>query len=378
MIKILCIRPQIGSKGIKKRNERVLYLSKNISGDVILPSCVKPSPSEKFPHTVCGFRYHYIRSFYKPHILKAIWDLLYIVSKSLWIYYIDNRKYDVIWCYGWSKTGVASVIIKLFTGAKLVLQIPGAPGRAYLYLKPHISFSLKYRAWSSRHLLQLLLKCSDGAWLLYPQQLEGYKLPKNLTVRIFPDFVPISSMKPSDEDGGYILLIGGPIFLKGADLLIKAFSHVCDEFPEHRLRIVGYTYNLNFFLKLRGGNERIELTGPVSHDKAMSLIAKCSVFVLPSRTEAMGRVLFEAMAFRKPIIASNADGIPHYIKHGINGLLFNSEDIEHLTNQLRWMLIDRAYAICLAKNAYRIVHKEYSERSFAANIEALFKSVTEI
>ena len=30
----------------------------------------------------------------------------------------------------------------------------------------------------------------------------------------------------------------------------------------------------------------------------------------------MGRVLLEAMAMKKAIIASDVDGIPYYIKHG--------------------------------------------------------------
>ena len=55
-------------------------------------------------------------------------------------------------------------------------------------------------------------------------------------------------------------------------------------------------------------------------------MARCRVFVLPSRTEAMGRVLIEAMAMGKTCIASAVDGIPHYVRDEDTGLLFRSGD----------------------------------------------------
>ena len=45
------------------------------------------------------------------------------------------------------------------------------------------------------------------------------------------------------------------------------------------------------------------------------------IFVLPSLNEGMGRVLVEAMAAGKPLIASNVGGIPDLVEDGCNGLL---------------------------------------------------------
>jgi glycosyltransferase involved in cell wall biosynthesis len=50
-------------------------------------------------------------------------------------------------------------------------------------------------------------------------------------------------------------------------------------------------------------------------------VAACDIFCLPSRNEGMGKVLVEAMAMGKPIIASSIGGIPDIIHSGENGIL---------------------------------------------------------
>jgi glycosyltransferase involved in cell wall biosynthesis len=45
------------------------------------------------------------------------------------------------------------------------------------------------------------------------------------------------------------------------------------------------------------------------------------MFILPSLSEAQGKVLIEAMAAGLPIIATRVGGIPSIIEHGQTGLL---------------------------------------------------------
>ena len=51
------------------------------------------------------------------------------------------------------------------------------------------------------------------------------------------------------------------------------------------------------------------------------VMAVCDIFCLPSRNEGMGKVLVEAMAMGKPIIASSIGGIPDIVRSEENGLL---------------------------------------------------------
>ena len=49
------------------------------------------------------------------------------------------------------------------------------------------------------------------------------------------------------------------------------------------------------------------------------------VIVVPSIREPLGNTIIEAGYCKKPVIASNVDGIPEIINHGINGILIDPD-----------------------------------------------------
>jgi glycosyltransferase involved in cell wall biosynthesis len=163
--------------------------------------------------------------------------------------------------------------------------------------------------------------------------------------------------------------------LKGADVLIEAFQRIAHRFPSHRLKIAGFGPDCEFFERLCKGENRIELITPVPHSLALQLISACSVFVLPSRTEAMGRVLLEAMAFRKPIVASRVEGIPTYVRDGYNGILFQPGDVEDLAKKLDCVLSDAHLAATLAENGYETVHEHLSEAKYCERFNEMIEAV---
>ncbi len=57
------------------------------------------------------------------------------------------------------------------------------------------------------------------------------------------------------------------------------------------------------------------------------VMSACDIFCLPSRNEGMGKVLVEAMAMGKPIVASDIGGIKDLVLHGENGLLVPVGDV---------------------------------------------------
>jgi glycosyltransferase involved in cell wall biosynthesis len=89
------------------------------------------------------------------------------------------------------------------------------------------------------------------------------------------------------------------------------------------------------------------------------------ILALPSRTEGMGRVLLEAMAAGKPIIASDVDGIPHYVRDGYNGLLFRPGDAGDLAEKLRRLLSDGALREHLGRNGLGLARTKYDEVVYA-------------
>ena len=90
------------------------------------------------------------------------------------------------------------------------------------------------------------------------------------------------------------------------------------------------------------------------------------LFVLPSLNEGMGKVLVEAMAIGKPIIASHVGGISDLVKNEENGLLVPSEDAEaiarsisilHSSPMKRKEMGDKGRAIAVEYGADSMVQK---------------------
>ena len=71
---------------------------------------------------------------------------------------------------------------------------------------------------------------------------------------------------------------------------------------------------------------------------ALEYIYAADLLILPSRAEAMPRVILEAMAIETPVVATAVDGIPELIDHEKSGLLFEPEDIGGMIDS-----IDRIY-----------------------------------
>jgi D-inositol-3-phosphate glycosyltransferase len=69
-------------------------------------------------------------------------------------------------------------------------------------------------------------------------------------------------------------------------------------------------------------------------------LSSLDVFVLPSDEETFGLVVIEAMAMQKPVIATNAGGVPEIINDGQNGLLVQPKDSMALAEAIQKVLDD--------------------------------------
>jgi glycosyltransferase involved in cell wall biosynthesis len=317
-------------------------------------------------------RYHFIYRGHLPEPLGKIRQTAFFVWRGLNVFR-SGRRFRIIMCYGATRSAVAGLLLKWSTGAKLVIEVPGDPRTAYLAdsMRPCLADRLKHRL--SHVWVRFLLRYVDRLKLLFPGQMDVFPEAAAVPQSVYADFTNVSVIQPSASDDQYVLFLGFPWYLKGVDVLIRAFNQVKDEFPCYRLKIVGHCPDRAPFEALRGDNNRIEFSKGVFHDEALQLLARCTCLVLPSRTEAMGRVLLEAMATRKPIIASRVGGIPHYIADDVNGLLFESENVGELATCLRRVLGDPGLRERLADRGFKHARENLDERAFARNYEELIR-----
>jgi glycosyltransferase involved in cell wall biosynthesis len=110
--------------------------------------------------------------------------------------------------------------------------------------------------------------------------------------------------------------------------------------PGWKLKILGWYPDDRELKRSMGGHPDIFHQPPVLPSEMPGHMGRCGIFVLPSRTEAMGRVLLEAAACAKARLGSDIEGIPTVIENGTDGLLFKPNDVEDLAVQLDRLMGD--------------------------------------
>ncbi len=175
------------------------------------------------------------------------------------------------------------------------------------------------------------------------------------TLKIFPSLLPKGNVihngirieeferngSPNVEHRPYLLCIAVHNEKKGIEFLIKAFQNIARINDKIDLLLVGdgpLRLRLESIAYETGLTQRIKFLGRRDRNEIAVLLRECEIFVLPSRAESFGIVLLEAMACKKPIVATAVGGITEIIQHKINGLLVPPENIGALSEALIFLL----------------------------------------
>ena len=131
--------------------------------------------------------------------------------------------------------------------------------------------------------------------------------------------------------------------------------------------------------ELEGQRRTLGLEGQVHfpgwREDVPDLLALCDLFVLPSLGEHFGRVLIEAMAMARAIVATDAGGVPEIVLHDETGLLVPPAQPKALAEAVLALLEDPARAVHLAAAGRRRAETEFSLSRHVKAVEALYREV---
>ncbi|MDX2263944.1 MAG: glycosyltransferase [Hyphomicrobiales bacterium] len=109
--------------------------------------------------------------------------------------------------------------------------------------------------------------------------------------------------------------------------------------------------------ELRRYRAAIQYLGP--REDAVELVARSHCLVIPARNGGRPDIAIAALAFGRPIIATNTRGLPEAVEHGVNGYLVPPRDPVSLAKAMSYVL-QRPDLIPRMANASRAV----AERTF--------------
>ena len=109
-----------------------------------------------------------------------------------------------------------------------------------------------------------------------------------------------------------------------------------------------------------GMEEVVRIEANVPHLEMGEFYASHDLFVLASRDEPAAVSHLEAMAHSLPVVCSDANGTSGYIRHGENGFMFRSGDIDDLTACTERAIKDREQLLEMGRRSYELVLSEHS------------------
>jgi glycosyltransferase involved in cell wall biosynthesis len=172
-------------------------------------------------------------------------------------------------------------------------------------------------AWSRRRLLEL------------------HALPAE-RVHVAEPGVDAAELAAGTASGGQLLCVAAVIPGKGHDVLLDALATLAD-LPWHCLCVGSLERDPAFAQRLRRRG-LADFPGPRTGAELDRAYAAADLLVLPSRGEAYGMVVTEALARGLPVVASDVGGVPEALGRG--GLLVPAGDRAALAAALRDWLVD--------------------------------------
>ena len=158
--------------------------------------------------------------------------------------------------------------------------------------------------------------------------------------------------------------------------LAAAAVEVIRKHPDSRFLIVGdnslIELNRNHYqnvvqkLKDLGVADAFIFTGHRSD--VTGLIAAMDVFVLSTHREGFPLSILEAMAMRKPVVATAVGGIPEIVEPGITGYLHEHQNSKELARAINFLIENPAKANAIGAAALSHVRANYSRQLFVDDI----------
>lgn len=164
-------------------------------------------------------------------------------------------------------------------------------------------------------------------------------------------------MSPVNLPKGVInlLFVGRFDAPKGLDYLLENFSK-CKRKDIHLFvigdNVVGDREKIPMV-----NTEKVTFCGWIPHNQLDGYYKSCDAVIMPSRWEAFGLVVVEAMKYGKAVIASDRGALPELVENGENGYIFPFDSPDTLIHLLSGL--DKEKLADMGRKAEKIFQKKY-------------------
>jgi L-malate glycosyltransferase len=310
-------------------------------------------------------------------VLRTLaFPFLFTASLLQLIWLLRNRRIQVVNLHYPNDQYVYFAICRRLLSIRLVTSLHGRD--AFYKERPKDKYSRAFR---------FLIHSSD--LVILPSETYRRKL-----LEAFPDirqrtifihnginpaqFRPAENGQNTNEQNRYILCVAELQEYKAIDVLLHAAKPLLASDRSLTLVLAGdgpLRGELEGLANSLGISNQTLFLGTQGATDVARLLHGCETMVLPSRMEPFGIVLIEAMACKKPVVATAVGGIPEIIEHEKSGILVEPENPQALAAGLRRVLTDGDLSRTIAENGYSRVMERFCAAHNGAAYEKAFASI---
>lgn len=175
----------------------------------------------------------------------------------------------------------------------------------------------------------------------------------------------------------YILYAGTLNQRKGYVDLITACSKIFSNFSDWKLILAGngeIKKGLALAKQLDISNQLV-FTDWVSGKEKEKLFQQASIFCLPSYAEGFPMAVIDAWSYGLPVVTTSVGGLPDILKHGENAMVFNSGDINALTENLEELMKNVKLREKLSQASLHLSHGLFNIEIISKQLDELYSSL---
>ncbi len=165
--------------------------------------------------------------------------------------------------------------------------------------------------------------------------------------------------------------------VKGIDRLISACSELKKQGIAFKLYIGGNGKHKQALTELTqelGLTESVIFVGEINNRDAF--LSELDIFVAPSRQEAFGIHICEAMERGLPIAGARVGGIPEIVEDHETGLLFDASDNESFTEALKFLINDCSFRKLAGERGREKVEKMFNRQVATAGHLEIYQNIS--
>lgn len=211
---------------------------------------------------------------------------------------------------------------------------------------------------------------------------SGRFLEKEQAVLIKGSGVDCDLYKPAPfPEKPVVMLASRMLWDKGVGEFVEAAKLLNPRFPEVRFVLVGASDDENPRAikkeQLIHWTERypfIEWWGARTPEEMPKILSRATIVALPSYYgEGLPKVLLEAAACGRPVVASEIPGCKEIAREGINGYLVKVGNAESLASKISILLKDKQLIYKFGKEGRRIACNEFAEEKIVSEVFKLYE-----